>query len=202
MEAAVDLSIVIPCYNETDNVETLKRELGPVVAGLRRDRSVELVFVDDGSADGTSDRLQEQFGADPAVRIIRHDRNRGLGAAVRTGFAHATGAVVVTTDSDGTYRFSTIPDLLEVLESGADVVTASCYHPRGGVENVPGFRIFLSQGASLMYRVLLDWRIHTYTCLFRAYRRPVVEAARFESDGFLSQAEILAQAIWDGRVVG
>jgi dolichol-phosphate mannosyltransferase len=197
----MDVSIVIPCYNEADNIDGLEHDLWPVVERLRRDRSVEVVFVDDGSSDGTGDLLERRFGADPAVRVVRHGRNRGLGAAVRTGFAHATGDVVVTTDSDGTYRFATIPDLLGLLEPGVDVVTASCYHPRGSVENVPGYRVLLSKGASFLYRVLLDWRIHTYTCLFRAYRRNVVEAASFESDGFLSQTEILARAILSGHRV-
>lgn len=194
----MDLTIVIPCYNEADNVAVLADELMPVVGELRGSRSVELVFVDDGSTDGTADLLEGRFGRDPEARVIRHGCNRGLGAALRTGFSSAKGDIVVTTDSDATYPFPLILPLLERLQHQVDVVTASCYHPGGGIENVPGYRVVLSKSASLIYRVLLDRRIHTYTCLFRAYRRGVVESVPFSSDGFLSQTELLAGALLMG----
>lgn len=197
----MDISLVIPCRDEADNIPILQNELMPVVAELRRERSVELVFIDDGSLDGTGDRLEEAFAEDPNARVVRHPSGLGLGAGVRTGFQHSTGSIVVTTDCDASYPFSLIPSLLDLMEPGVDIVTASCYHPAGGVENVPSYRIFLSKSASFMYRVLLNWRIHTYTCLFRAYRREVVEQAAFESNDFLGVTEVLANAILDGRVV-
>jgi dolichol-phosphate mannosyltransferase len=191
----MDLSIVIPCCNEAENVGLLERELLPVVEQLRRDCAVEIVFVDDGSSDGTGDLLERRFGGDPLVRVVRHERNRGLGAALRTGFAQARGGVVVTTDSDATYAFSLIVPLLDRLQPGVDLVTGSCYHPAGGVVNVPAYRILLSRSASLLYRLILAWRVHTYTCLFRAYRREVVETVPFQSDDFLAVTELLANAI-------
>lgn len=194
----MDISLVIPCRDEAENVPILLQELVPVLADLRRSRSVELVLVDDGSMDGTGDRLTDAFQHDGLVRIVRHTRGRGLGAALRTGFAHSAGDIVVTTDCDASYPFSLIPSLLDRLGPGTDVVTASCYHPDGGVENVPGYRIFLSKSASLMYRLLLDPSVHTYTCLFRAYRREVVEHVAFQSDDFLGVTEILARAILAG----
>jgi len=194
----MDLTILIPCCNEVDNVALLVSELMPVVERLRRDRTVEVIFVDDGSSDGTGDALAERFGSDPLVRIVRHERNRGLGAALRTGFRYARGAVIVTTDSDATYPFPLIVDLLERLAPGIDIVTASCYHPSGGIENVPRSRVFLSMGASLLYRLLVDRHVHTYTCLFRAYRRTVIAATPFAADGFLAVTEILVRAMWNG----
>jgi dolichol-phosphate mannosyltransferase len=191
----MDVSIVIPCFNEKDNVEFLASGLGPVLEELRRERSVELVFVDDGSSDGTGDLLETQFGDDPEARVIRHERNRGLGGALRTGFAQARGEVIVCSDSDSTYAYTLIPRLLELLEPGVDIVTGSCYHPQGAVENVPTYRVLLSKAASLMYRVILRWDIHTYTCMFRAYRRRVIETVAFESDGFLGVTELLANAV-------
>jgi dolichol-phosphate mannosyltransferase len=197
----MDLSLVIPCRDEADNVQLLVRELTPVLQELRETRSVELVLVDDGSTDGTGDLLAAAFGDDPLVTVVRHQPGRGLGAAVRTGFRHSSGDVIVTTDCDASYPFDLIPSLLGLLEPGVDVVTASCYHPAGAVENVPGYRVFLSKSASLMYRVLLDRKVHTYTCLFRAYRRAVAETCAPESDGFLGVTEILASAILGGFVV-
>ncbi len=201
METIVDLSIVIPCFDEADNVALLAEGLIPVVDSLRRSQSVEIVFVDDGSTDGTGRLLAERFDGYGDVRIVRHDRNRGLGAALRTGFCNSKGRVIVVTDSDASYPFLLMLPLLDRLEPDVDIVTASCYHPAGGVDNVPGYRIFLSRMASLIYRVLLDRRIHTYTCMFRAYRREVVDNVPFHSDGFLSVTELLANALLRGYVV-
>lgn len=198
----MDISIVIPCYNEVDNIPKLGLEFFPVVNQLAATRSVEVIFVDDGSNDGTFSGLQLAFGAsanpNPLIKIKKHPANRGLGAAIRTGLAAAQGDVVVTTDSDGTYRFEEILPLLERLGSSVDLVTASPYHPDGGVMNVPGYRLVLSKGSSLLYRLLVSWRIHTYTALFRAYRRKVIETVPFHSNGFLAGTEILVNSLLMG----
>jgi dolichol-phosphate mannosyltransferase len=202
----MDLSIIIPCYNEVDNVGKLEAELLPVVKELASARSVELVMVDDGSTDGTLDALEQALLGHPdledvALRFERHPANMGLGAAIRTGFKAASGQTIVTTDSDGTYKFRNIPALLSNLETGVDIVTASPYHPAGEVVGVPGYRLILSQGSSMIYRVLVDWRIHTYTCLFRAYRRKVIEDISFESNGFLAGTELMVKAMLRGYKV-
>jgi dolichol-phosphate mannosyltransferase len=196
----MDLSIVIPCYNEAVNVPKIQAEFLPVATELAKTRSLEVVFVDDGSTDGTWQALVDTFGNDPhvAVKFEKHQVNRGLGAAIRTGFAAACGEVIVTTDSDGTYSFSKVPELLSSLTPDIDIVTASPYHPAGGVEGVPAYRLVLSRGSSAIYRLLVSWRVHTYTCLFRAYRRQVVEHITFESDGFLAGTELLVKAMLTG----
>ncbi|MCS6828888.1 MAG: glycosyltransferase family 2 protein [Caldilinea sp.] len=207
------LSIVIPCYNEADNVDTLLTEFLPVAqqlvgTGLPTGETVarvEVIFVDDGSKDGTYAALKAAFDGVEAPGVVfrfeRHAVNRGLGAALRTGFAAAAGAVIVTTDSDGTYRFETIPELLTYLESGVSIVTASPYAPGGAIANVPGYRIVLSKGSSLLYRLLVNPHIHTYTALFRAYRREVIERIPFESNGFLAGTELMVNAMLAGYKV-
>lgn len=204
------LSIVIPCYNEADNVPKLEDEFLPVVRQLRDAGSiggletdvVEVVFVDDGSVDGTLSALKGALGAlqEPSlhVRFEQHRVNKGLGAALRTGFAAAQGDVVVTTDSDGTYRFQEIPTLLAHLTPEVSIVTASPYHPQGGVANVPGHRLVLSRGSSLLYRILVDTTIYTYTALFRAYRSDVIKKVRFTADGFLGGTELMVNALLRG----
>ncbi len=200
----MDLSVVIPCYNEADNVGKLTDELFPVLEALAPDRSIEVIFVDDGSTDDTWDALHRAFesrsqpGNNPLVRFEQHEVNRGLGAALRTGLAASRGALVVTTDSDGTYRFTGIPELLARLTPGIDIVTASPYHPEGGVAGVPRYRLVLSQGASMLYRVLVNHRIYTYTALFRAYRREVIERVQFQADGFLGGTELMVKAMLMG----
>jgi dolichol-phosphate mannosyltransferase len=198
----MDISIIIPCYNEADNVSKLEGEFLPVAGELARTKSVEVVFVDDGSTDHTWQTLHDTFGNREKGHIVfkfeRHPVNRGLGAALRTGFAAAQGQVIVTTDSDGTYRFSTIPALLACLSPDVDVVTASPYHPTGGIDGVPAYRLLLSRGSSLIYRLLVNWRVHTYTALFRAYRRQVIDHVTFASDGFLAGTELLVKAMLAG----
>src|SRR5512141_2057748 len=103
------LSIIAPCYNELENVATLHDELLPVVEELvlqgwnsaaEEIRSAEIIFVDDGSRDDTFARLHEAFGGYTksvvAFKFLKHEINLGLGAAIRTGFNHADGDIVVT----------------------------------------------------------------------------------------------------------
>lgn len=208
------LSIVIPCYNEIDNIEKLKLDLVPALTDLigvtlpdkQEVTAVQVVLVDDGSTDETLTALEKAFAEDRNSTITysyaRHDVNKGLGAALRTGFKASIGEVIVTTDSDGTYRFSTIPKLLACLESGIHIVTASPYHPNGEVVGVPAYRIILSRGSSLIYRLLVDMRIHTFTALYRAYRRSVVEKVGFKADDYLGGTELMVKAMLKGyRVV-
>lgn len=207
------LSVVVPCFNEEDNIEKLRVEFFPVIEKLvgshlpdgQQIDSIEVVFVDDGSSDGTYDALKSAFGnfgtQSISVKFEKHEKNRGLGAAMRTGFGVVTGDVILTTDSDGTYHFSTIPSLLEHLKGEVAIVTASPYHPKGEVVGVPGYRIFLSRGSSLLYRILLSWKVHTYTALYRAYRREVIDQIPFAADDFLGGTELMVKAMLKGYQV-
>jgi len=206
------LSVVVPCFNEEDNIDKLKTEFFPVVENLLGSSvdggqitEIEIVFVDDGSRDNTYNALKEAFGAyshaNITIKFEKHDVNRGLGAAMRTGFTAVTGDIIVTTDSDGTYHFSTIPSLLAHLKDKVAIVTASPYHPKGEVVGVPGYRIFLSRGSSLLYRILLSWKVHTYTALYRAYRREVIDEIPFAADDFLGGTELMVKAMLKGYQV-
>jgi dolichol-phosphate mannosyltransferase len=198
MAPGYDLSLIIPCYNESEGIPSMRSRLAEVLPTLREIGRVEVLLIDDGSTDGTYQLLQEHFAGWDEVKIVQHLHNQGLGAALRTGFAHASGATIVTCDSDGTYPFAEIPALLAKLTPGIDIVTASPYHPAGGIENVPAYRVALSKGASLLYRLLLDWRIHTYTAIFRAYRRQVIERITSQSNGFLMVTEMLVEPLLAG----
>jgi dolichol-phosphate mannosyltransferase len=200
--ARMDLSLVIPCFNESDSIDQMRAQLNAIRPELARRGSFELVLVDDGSTDDTYERLKAAFADWEHVQIARHERNRGLGAALRTGFAHARGEVIVVTDSDGTYPFTTIPAMLDMLTPDVDIVTSSAYHPQGGVEGVPAYRLLFSQGASLIYRLLVNRHIHTYTAMYRAYRRRVIEQVPPTLEGYVVMAEILVNALLAGyRVV-
>lgn len=192
------LSLVIPCYNEREGIPQLAVALKDVRRALEPVYQLELIFVDDGSTDGTRAILEQHFGALPDVCIIRHEWNRGLGVALRTGFARATGEWIATTDSDCTYDPRKLPEMIRLMELGADVVVASPYHPAGAVRNVPQYRLFLSRNLSRLYDLVLGSRVYTYTSLFRIYRTDVVRGLHFESEGFVSMAELLVGALRRG----
>jgi dolichol-phosphate mannosyltransferase len=197
----MDVSIVIPCYNESDGLGELARQLAVALAELRRTQSVEVLFIDDGSTDDTYARLLELFGSTPNVRVVQHGRNRGLAAALRTGAAHTTGRVIVYTDSDCTYPPATIAGLLAAMTPDVDIVTSSAYHPKGGVEGVPAYRLLFSRGASALYRILVNPRIHTWTAMYRAYRRETFEGIETRTTGYVVMAEVLVEAILKGARV-
>jgi dolichol-phosphate mannosyltransferase len=197
----MQLSLIIPAFNETASVVHTATVLKAVLIDLRQLYDVEVVFVDDGSQDDTAPLLREAFNADDQVTIVSHGVNRGLGAAIRTGFENAKGDIIVTTDFDGSYDFRTIPILLKYMKPGVDIVTASPYHKDGKVEDVPPYRLVFSFGASLLYRILVDRKVCTWTALFRAYRRSVVENVKFDSNNFLAGTEILVKAIQQGYKV-
>jgi dolichol-phosphate mannosyltransferase len=188
------ISIVVPVFNEETGIAYLAERLA-VVKSFWIGRPLQFVFVDDGSGDATVAALQSTFGDDPRCIIVRHDCNRGVGAAFRTGFQHAHGDIVCTIDADCSYGPENLHLLVEALEdAGADIAVASPYHPAAGVENVPAWRLMLSRGCSLLYRTMLPVKLYTYTSVFRAYRRPVIERVAFVEDGFVSAVEILIRA--------
>lgn len=121
MTAFRSLSVVIPVYNEHESLDALMGELTPVLDGL--DLRSEIVFVDDGSTDGSRDVLQRLADQDARVRVVFLRRNFGKGAALMAGFRTVTGDVVITMDADLQDDPSEIPALVADLEAGADLVS-------------------------------------------------------------------------------
>jgi dolichol-phosphate mannosyltransferase len=191
--------VVAPLYNEKDGIPMLADTMSKLASRLRSDYELECVLVDDGSKDETTDEAKKYFGSFPQVVFAKHERNRGLGAAVRTGMERATGEIICTIDSDCTFDPLRIPDMLAIMErEKVDIVTASPYHPQGGVENVLPWRLLLSKGASVIYRRVAACKLYSYTALLRAYRRQVIETVPFKSDGFSATTELLLRAAQRG----
>src|SRR5512134_878084 len=120
MAVRPEISVVVPLYNEAPNVEELHRELSASLATLAR--PYEILLVDDGSTDGTADRLRRIEQQDPRVRVLRLRRNFGQTAAFSAGFDHARGDVIVTSDGDLQNDPRDIPALLARLDEGYDMV--------------------------------------------------------------------------------
>ena len=193
------ISIVIPVWNEEEGIPQLHSCLMHVHELLREQGDLQFIFVDDGSTDGTQQALQTYFANEKNVLVVTHDRNRGIGAAFRSGFQAAEGDIVCTIDADCTYRPEGLKLLLASLEeNGSDIAVASPYHPLGKVEGVPYWRLALSQCCSWFYRRIAPVKLFTYTSVFRAYRRAVVETVAFRGDGFVCASEILVLAAHQG----
>lgn len=164
-------SVVVPAYNEGP-------ELGGNLAALARYLSTaqgpydfEIILVDDGSTDGTYETAQAASLEIPQLRIVRHACNRGLGSAIRSGFAFAEGSVAIVYDSDLSYAPEIVPRLLEQMDrNNDDLVLASPYMRGGKVANVPLLRRFLSREANRFLSFATNGRYATLTCMVRAYR--------------------------------
>ena len=195
------LSLIIPCYNEEAGIPQLVEQLASVSASLPRKYTLEIIFVDDGSTDKTNELLHQHFASNPAVTVIKHEKNQNLGAALKTGFNNAKGDLIATWDSDCTYPFYLLPEMLKLLDKNTQVVTVSPYHPQGKVENVPAWRIFLSKSSSMMYKFLLNSGIYTHGAMVRVYKKEVLQNVRSGANNFLYVPEILIKAVLKGYKV-
>ena len=187
----VPVTLVMPCFNEEQVLPYLANTLKRLASDFAALYELRFVFVDDGSSDATWPALQRIFGGQPHFRLVRHERNRGVAAAILTGVRHAETEIVCSIDCDCTYDPTQIGGLIPLLTEDVAVVTASPYHPQGEVKNVPAWRLLLSKGLSFMYGCLFKQQLHTYTSCFRAYRRSRVVDIELRESGFLGVAELL-----------
>ena len=187
------LTVVIPCYNEEASLAYLANTLDRFSAAAIERLDLNFVFVNDGSRDTTATKLDEIFGGRPDCAIVHHPVNRGIAAAIITGFAHATTDFVAVLDADCTFDPLQLVDMAAMLAPGIDVVGASPLHPDGNIGNVPHWRLLLSRGAAVLYRSVLHHQFTSYTSCFRLYRRAVVQDLRVYNQGFCGVAEIFAR---------
>ena len=165
----VDVSIVIPIYNEEESLQPLYDRLKPLLDGW--DRTFEVVLIDDGSSDNSPQILRELHAQDPRLQVILLRRNFGQTAAFAAGFDHAQGAVVVTMDGDLQNDPADIPMLLDKIDEGYDIVSGW----RVDRQDKYWTRRFPSQIANGLISRLTGIELHDYGCSLKAYRREVVE---------------------------
>ena len=193
------MSVIIPCFNEAEGMANLTSRLRALEPNLPGEH--ELVFVDDGSADSTYEKLKEIYRdrITKDVKIIRHSCNKSVGAALRTGISNSNGKYIAVIDSDCTYEPPYLVDMLRIMKKeNADIITASPYHPKGATRGVPRWRLFLSRNLSRLYNIVSKSRFYTYTSMFRIYRADAIKKINFKSNGFLAMAEILVKAHKNG----
>lgn len=167
MRDLVEISAVIPVYNEIESLPGLLDELGPVLRATGR--PFEVILVDDGSADGSGAWIEGRARTDPQVRGVLLEANVGQSGALAAGLRHARGAVVVTLDADGQNDPSSIPALLAALEH-ADVVSG-VRTPRADSWT----RRVSSRVANTVRRAAIGDTISDVGCSLKAYRREALE---------------------------
>ena len=161
------ISIVVPVYNEEDNLEALLREIREVAGA--RPWQIEVVLVDDGSRDGSWARIQALAKADPAVGGIRFQTNAGKAAALMAGFAAVRGDVVFMMDADLQDPPEEMPNLLSRLDCGYDVVSGwkKSRHD-------PWHKVYPSRVFNRIIGLLTGVHLHDHVCGLKCFRRPVV----------------------------
>jgi glycosyltransferase involved in cell wall biosynthesis len=132
---------------------------------------------------------------------IRHETNRGVAASILTGLRHASTEIVCSIDCDCSYDPHELANMIPLLRGDVALVTASPYHPKGHVHNVPSWRLVLSKSLSRIYRIVLRQPLHTYTSCFRVYRRSAMIGTQPERDGFLGIAELVGKLALSGAKI-
>jgi len=198
---AAQVSLVVPLHNEEETVVFLRRTLESLRKQSLGRFDWQLVLVDDASTDTTRSELERHFADWPGAVILRQEENRGVAAAILTGLRNAKNDIVCSIDCDCSYDPAELLEMIPKLE-GADMVTASPYHPNGSVFRVPAWRLFLSRNLSRLYSALLGCRLYTYTSCVRVYRKSSVERIDVDNGGFLGVAELLVRLrLAGGRIV-
>ena len=180
------LSVVIPVYNERGTVAELVRRVQAVPIDK------EILLVDDGSTDGTPTVLAK-LAEQPGVRLIRHERNQGKGAALRTGFAAATGDVVIVQDADLEYDPAEYPRLLQPLIDGrADVVYGSRFS--GNVARIHLFWHRVANGVlTFASNVFTNLNLSDIESCYKVFRREVVQGMKLRENRFGIEPELTAK---------
>lgn len=188
-ETALVLSVVVPVFNERENVAPLLEELAAALEPY--EGHFEVVVVDDGSHDGTFDLLRERARELPWLRLARFGRNYGQTAALSAGFHMARAEVVVTLDGDLQNDPRDIPALLAKMEEGYDIVSGWRRDRKDRFIN----RTLPSRIANWLISRITDVHLHDYGCTLKAYRRSVL--GRFELYGQLHRF-LPALGVWNG----
>jgi glycosyltransferase involved in cell wall biosynthesis len=182
------ISLVLPAYNEAENIEPLVAEAIPALEASADD--YEIIVVDDGSADGTAEVTRRVMGAYPSVRLVEHEVNKGFGAAVFTGFTSATKDWIFYTDADRQFVLGELERFVPYMEQ-ADLI-AGYRAPRRD----PFLRVFYGKGWSALCTLMFGYTVRDVDCGFKLFRREIIEelASQIESRGATFSIEWLVRA--------
>jgi glycosyltransferase involved in cell wall biosynthesis len=168
-----NISVVIPVYDEVESLDELASRLKAVLENVS-ESDFEILFIDDGSRDGSWEKIRQLHEGDPVhVRAIRHRRNFGKAAALANGFEIARGSIIVTMDADLQDQPEEIPNFLKAINEGADLVSGWKRH-----RNDPIDKTFPSRVFNVLVRITSGLKLHDINCGFKAYRAEVAKGLK------------------------
>lgn len=182
------ISLVLPAYNEADNIEPMVAEAVPALAAVTDD--FEIVVVDDGSRDDTAGVTRRVMASEPHVRLVEHEVNQGFGAAVFTGFTSAEKDWIFYTDADRQFVLSELENFVPLMDQ-ADLI-AGYRAPRRD----PFLRVFYGKGWSALCTLVFGYTVRDVDCGFKLLRREIIEelAPHIRSRGATFSIEWLVRA--------
>ncbi len=185
------LSIVIPCYNEEATLEAIvQRVLAADVSGMER----ELLIVDDGSRDRSVAIAKQLAAKHPEIRVLEHGANQGKGAALRTGFAQASGDVVLVQDADLEYNPAEYPRLLKpILDGRADVVFGSRFRSSEEMRVLYFWHYVANMGLTLASNMLTNLNLTDMETCYKLFRREIIQGIHIKENRFGFEPEITAK---------
>ena len=192
MTAADHVIVIVPTYNEAENLES--------IADAVRSHGYRLLVVDDGSPDGTGEIADRLATSDDAITVLHRDTKEGLGKAYAAGFARALeleGEVLCEMDADFSHDPADLPRLIAAIDEGADLAIGSRYVPGGGADDWPWHRKAISSGGNRYASLMLDIKVKDATAGFRAFRADAIRRLTPETcdaSGYAFQVEMAWRA--------
>ncbi len=182
------LGVIVPVFNEAATIATLIQTV------LAQPHVSEVVIVDDGSSDGTWAALQPLPQTDARIRIFRHEKNQGKGAALRTGFAKATAPVLIVQDADLEYDPQEYPQVIRPIITGrADVVIGSRFQGSGAHRVLYFWHSIGNQVLTLLSNMCTNLNLTDMESGYKAFRREIIQQLKIEENRFGFEPEITAK---------
>jgi dolichol-phosphate mannosyltransferase len=194
------LTVAIPLYNESATIPYLKSRLDLMLEKSNHN-NLKILFVDDGSSDDTFQLLTDNFSSLDNCKIVKHEINQNLNGFLKTVIELCNTEFVVFLDSDCTFDPLNIFEMIELVQPNTDIVNGSPYHPQGTVEGVKKGRLLISNGANIIYKLLINKDIYTYTSIFKMYRTAKIKKINLNTPGFVSVSELFIKCILNGANV-
>jgi glycosyltransferase involved in cell wall biosynthesis len=188
------ISIVLPAYNEEDNITEAGTRATEICKELPID-NFEILIINDGSSDRTGELVRELIKKNDRIRLIEHNRNIGYGGSLKSGLTAATGDAIFFTDSDLQFNFSELPQFLGKLDDCDLVIGYRAKRPENIIRRLNAF------GWGILIRILFGLKVKDIDCAFKIFRRKVLHSISIDSIGAFINSEILIRARDKGFVV-